>query len=118
MTQSNFRKKHPGFDVQVLHGSEKHFCAVATDKQHNVFATACAKTEKEALDNLSRHVLALLARRVAREQGQRDANTGEVAPLQAHHKVKRSAGGKHARENLAGVSERTHAKQHEGKKKP
>lgn len=133
MTKRQFERKHPGVSVQVLHNGKKVIAAAswaypAPIELHgdNVFVTAVPAgdvasaigyDEGNVLLDLSRRVLALQSRRVMEEQGGRDVNTGQVAPLQSHHLQHRAHGGTHAKENLAGVSAETHSQQHELKKK-
>jgi hypothetical protein len=116
MTKKQFERKHPGFTVQVLHGPGQKYCARASGDGDLWASVSYCNSEKSALNLLSQHVLAIKARFVLCEQGGRDANTGEVKPMQIHHKIKRSAGGNHSRENLAGVSPETHDFQHHRKK--
>jgi 5-methylcytosine-specific restriction endonuclease McrA len=115
VTKSTFERKHPGVSVQVLHWKGLRECNVEVRFDNNLLLFN-GRDEKRLLDKASQRVLALQARNVASTQGHRDANTGEVKPLQGHHLIKRSAGGTHAQDNLAGVSAETHSHQHELRK--
>jgi hypothetical protein len=114
MTKSTFERKHPTVKLQVLYQGKRVLASASW--QFGGFCFLSGTDEKSALDTLSRRVYSLQSREVAEEQGHRDANTGQVAPLQTHHKIKRSAGGDHSKGNLAGVSAETHDFQHHRKK--
>jgi hypothetical protein len=61
---------------------------------------------------LSQALLAIRRREVACAQRYRDAQTGEIRPLQSHHVRFRSRGGTHEGSNLTGLSAESHRKRH------
>lgn len=67
------------------------------------------------MHQLCEAVSALKRRDVGDRQGWREGATGRIEPLQFHHIKPRSKGRSDAKENLAGLSQRSHARQHEVK---
>ena len=115
MTKSTFERKHPGVSVQVMHWKGIRDCGVEVRFGNNLLLFN-GREEKRLLDTASQRVLAIQSREVATAQGGRDAQTGEIKPLQGHHIVKRSAGGNHSRDNIVGLSAESHDFQHHRKK--
>ena len=76
-------------------------------------ARVTAASQGRGLYELSERLYRLNSRDAMAEQGWREQGTGSVQPLQAHHIKPRSKGRNDGKENLSGVTARTHAKFHE-----
>ena len=117
LSQKQFNKRHPDVDIGVVtlandnDGEIRRFAYL----NGRLIASAAGSDDEEVLAILSDRLLRVKGRMVAEAQGFRDANTGEHAPLQAHHRQKRSRGRLDALENLSGTSPQTHTKLHESK---
>src|SRR5438046_161630 len=102
LSQKQFNKRHPDVDIGVVtlandnDGQIRRFAYL----NGKLLASASGRDDEEALAILSERVLRVKGRMVAESQGFRDANTGEHAPLQAHHRQKRSQGRLDAIKNL------------------
>jgi hypothetical protein len=119
MTVRKFERRHPDVSLVVLE-NRTGLCVIAREASGrrcgSVIARRCGPvgSRNRLLWDLSGAVQAIRRREVARAQGYRDAQTGEMKPLQMHHIQFRSHGGTYEQSNLAGVSAETHRKRHEG----
>jgi len=116
ITLPHFRRQHPGIEVRDL-GKPGRDHIVRAIEGSALIAEGIGRNFEEALLNLSNRIYRVMSLRQFEAQGYEDANTGRIEPLSAHHKKKRSKGRDDSQGNLAGVGMRTHAAQHEGKRR-
>ena len=120
MTVSKFERKHPDVSL-VISEDANAVCVTAKETSGERCGSVIAERQgptgnrDRLLWELSEAVQAIRRVEVARAQGYRDAQTGEIKPLQTHHVVFRSHGGTHDRSNLSGVSAESHRRIHERK---
>lgn len=116
LTVSKFEKRHPDVSLHISE-SGPSVCVAATEVSRGKEVIADrhgpASSRHRLLWELSEAVQAIRRLEVARAQGYRDAQTGEIKPLQTHHVVFRSHGGTHERRNLSGLSAESHRRRHE-----
>lgn len=118
LSESKFLHRHPDVtELQEWHVLKKGFkgVQVAALRHGEWVCVGAGRTREQALYNLSIRLLALDGRKVFELQEWRDANTGEITRLSAHHIVKRSKSRNDSKKNLAGLGLRSHSAQHEKK---
>jgi hypothetical protein len=121
MSQKKFERIHPEVEVSIIKNTGKvmsggKYIGVAYNRKGWAVSMKNGRTPEAVYYALSDSLLRRSVRVVAAKQGWRDARTGKIAPLQGHHKVKRSKKRLDSEDNLEGLSASTHSKQHEGKR--
>jgi len=111
-----FERLHPDLVLAISESATD--CVTATEASGPSCGSLIAErhgpigSRNRLLWELSQAVQAIRRREVARAQGYRDAQTGEIRALQTHHVLFRSRGGTHERSNLSGLSAESHGKRH------
>jgi hypothetical protein len=107
---SKLEREH-GLQCKLWQEGPRYWVAWAI-RRGQVVATALGDTRRQALRVLRESLYQRARLQELADAGYRDRNTGELGPLQVHHRKRRSAGRDDSAENLAAVSPRTHEAQH------